>query len=251
MFKKLIFLPVIILSLSALGQDSKWYFSLNMGKSIAMGTFAESPLNNLNAGFAQNGFVLSLESNYAVNENFSLKGTVLLNSNNINKLPLWTNLNNKMNRLFPVEVKNQELVSLSVNPWVTNSLLIGPDYTFFLNNIKLDFYALGGLSVIYLPQSNLVYQNPSNNWTYINRNTNSRDYNLGFCTGTSLRYPISERFDLRVGFNYFYTKCTEKFEEVKITKTESTTVVEQLSSSNSSVPISTISASVGLVYYLK
>jgi hypothetical protein len=251
MFKRLEFLFFVILSLSASGQDSKWYFSLNMGKSITMGAFSETPQNNLNAGFAQNGFVLSLESNYALNENLSLKGSVLLNTNNINRLPLWTNLNNRMNRLFPVEVKDQEFISLTVNPWVTNSVLIGPDYTFIFNNLKLDFYVIGGLSVIYLPQSKLIYQNPTNNWTYINRNINSKDYNYGFSTGTSLRYPVSERFDFRIGFSYFYTKCIESFEEVRITKTESTTVLEQLSSGNSSVPVSTISASVGLVYYLK
>lgn len=251
MLKRLILLLYIILSLSASGQDSKWYFSLNMGRSIAMGAFSETPLNNLNAGFAQNGFVLTLESNYAIDDNFSLKGTVLLNSNNINREPLWTNLYNRMNRFFPVEVKNTEFISLSVDPWLTNSVLAGPDYTFTFNNIKLDFYALGGLSVIYLPQSKLIYQNPANNWIYIHRNTNSKDYNYGFSTGTSLRYPVSERFDFRFGVSYFYTKCTENFEEVRITKSESTTVLEQLSSGSSTVPLSIVSASVGLVYYLK
>lgn len=241
----------VILSLNALGQDSRWNFSLSMGKSIALGAFSENPINNLNAGFAQNGFVLSLESNYSLNEKLSLKGSVLLNTNNVNRLPLWTNLNNRMNRLFPVEVKDQEFISLTVNPWVTNSVFIGPDYTFIFNNLKLDFYAIGGLSVIYLPQTKLIYQNPANNWTYISRNTNSIDYNYGFSTGTSLRYPISERFDLRFGLSYFYTKCMESFEEVRITKTESTTVLQQLSSGSSSVPVNIISASVGLVYYLK
>lgn len=216
-----------------------------------MGAFSDTPQNNLDVGFAQNGFALSLESNYAIDDKFSLKGAVLLNSNNINRAPLWTNLYNRMNRFFPVEVKNNEFISLNVNPWVTNSLLTGPNYTFTFNNLKWDLYALGGLSVIYLPQSKLIYQNPANNWTYIHRNTNSKDYNFGFSTGTSLRYPVSERFDFRFGVSYFYTKCNESFEEVRITKTESTTVLEQLSSGSSSVPVSVISASIGIVYYLK
>ncbi len=222
-----------------------------MGRSLALGAFSENSLNNLNTGYAQNGFTLSLETNYALDENLSLKGTVFLNTNNINRLPLWSNLNNRMNRLFPVEIKDQQFISLTVNPWVTNSVLVGPDYAFIFDNSKLDFYALAGLSVIYLPQSKLLYQNPANNWVYMNRNSNSRDFNYGISTGTSLRYPISEKFDFRIGLNYFFTRGTQKFEEVKITKEETTIVLEQLNTGKSSVPVSIISASIGLVYYLK
>lgn len=233
------------------GQENKWFFSLNMGKTFPQGAFAENPLNSLNTGFAQNGFALSLESNYAINDNLSMKGTVLLNTNTINRLPLWTNLNNRMNRFFPVETKDQEFISLTVNPWVANSVLVGPDYAFIFNNLKLSFYATGGLSMVYLPQTKLIYQNPANNWMYINQNTNSVDFNLGFSTGASLRYPVSERFDFCLGFNYFNTKCTENFEELKITKAQSTTTTEQLNTGKSSVPVSVISATLGLVYYLK
>jgi hypothetical protein len=249
MVKRFLLLALVFLSLNISGQESKWFFSLNMGRSISMGAFAKD--NSQEAGFAQNGFTLSLESNYLLNENLSLKGTALLNTSNINRSSLWTNLYNHMDRLFPVEVKNREFISLLVNPWVTNSVLVGPNYSITYNSLKLDFFAIGGLSAIDLPQIKLVYQNPVNNWTYANRNINSRDFNYGFSTGTSLRCPVSERFDFRIGLSYFYTKCVEKFEEVRITKTETSTVVEQLSTSQATVPVSIFSATVGLVYYLK
>jgi hypothetical protein len=251
MINKLLIILFLFLNLELFGQDTPWYFSLNMGKSWPIGAFSQNSTNELNTGFAQTGFSLSLESNYAVNDNFAFKGLVLLNTHSLNRLPLWNVLNQELNRTLASQTINPKFLSLNVNPWESNSLLFGPVYTFLVKNLKWDFYATGGLSLIYLPQPKLIYEDPLNTWIYINRNTTKRSYSYGFNAGSSVRFPISEKFDFRVAFNYFHAKAIQKFEEVKITTTQSSTTIQQLNTGKATVPIDALSATLGLVYYLK
>jgi len=240
MRKNILFLFFTILSFSLAGQESKWFFSLNMGGSFP-----------IDKDFAQNGFSLSLESNYLINNNFSFKGMALLNTNPVKRLPLWNRLVTRMNEHFPIDIQDRQFLSMTVNPWLTNSLMVGPVYTFILGNAKLDFHALGGLTVVYLPRPTFTYQNPANNWIYVRHGLNSTDFSYGLLAGTALRLPMSERFDFRISVNYFQSHSIGRYEELRITKDASSTVTEQVFTGESSVPIKLIDATLGFVYYLR
>ena len=246
---------IFILSASFISQTFRTrepvVFFPEHGQIYSAWSIFSNSLDQLNTGFASNGFMLSLESNYSFNGRFSLKGMALLNTNTVNRLPLFTNLNDHLKKTISIDITDQKFLSLTENPWVTNGLLVGPAYTITFNKLKWDLYGTGGLSVIYLPAPQFIYQNPSNNWVYINRNTKPWFFTYALNAGSTLRYPVSERFDLQVGFNIFNSKATQRFEEVKITTTQTGTVIQQLNSGKATVPINIISTSVGLVYYLK
>ena len=160
MTNKIFLFFLLLLSLKLSGQENQWYFSLNMGKSIPLGAFSQNSLDQLNTGFASNGFMLSLESNYSFNGRFSLKGMALLNTNTVNRLPLFTNLNDHLKKTISIDITDQKFLSLTENPWVTNGLLVGPAYTITFNKLKWDLYGTGGF-ISYLSACTSIYLSES------------------------------------------------------------------------------------------
>lgn len=250
MKKIYLFLFYFVLSFSLSGQTDEWFFSLNLGGSWPLGAFAKNTSTDQNGGFAGKGFSLSLDANRPVSDNLAFKGMALLNNNPVNRNWMVTNLVSRMSQYFPFDSKDQQFLSMTVNPWVSNGLLIGTVYTITFDKFLWDIQALGGLNVAYLPQEKLLYQNPANNWIYLHRNTNSVSFSYGLLAGTALRFPISEKVYLRVGFDYYNSRATINYEEQKVTKDESAIHVDQLGAGKSVVPIETISGTIGFVYYL-
>jgi hypothetical protein len=246
----LISLLCLILSFSVYGQSDSWYFSLNLGGSWPVGKFAERTATDMKSGYAQKGFSLSLEANYPVSNHFSFKGTVLLNNNPVNQLGVFNQLVNRMTQYFTIESADQEFLSMTVNPWVWNGLLLGPVYTITFDKIFWDFQAMGGLNVTYLPQQKLIYQNPANNWLYIHHNLNTIDFSYGLLVGTAFRFPISDKIYLRLGLDYYNSRASVRYEEIKVTNEGSTSHTDQLGAGTSVVPVENISGTIGFVYYL-
>ena len=246
----LVLLLCLISFSSVSGQSDNWYFSLSLGGSWPVGEFAKKTETNLNSGYAQKGFSLSIDANYPVSNKFSLKGTALLNNNPVNRLGEFNQLVDRMTHYFPIESQDQEFLSMTVNPWVWNGLLIGPVYTITFDKIFWDFQVLGGLNVTYLPQQKLLYNNPSNNWLYIQHNLNSINVSYGLLAGTAFRFPVSDKIYLRLGLDYYKTRASIKYEEIKVTNEGNTTHIDQLNAGTSVVPIENISGTIGFVYYL-
>jgi hypothetical protein len=250
MKNNLLLLLCLGLSSSLFGQSDNWYFSLNMGGSWPIGTFAGNTATDPNAGFASTGFSLSLDANYPLNDNHALKGMALLNNNPVNRYWQLTQLVSRMTKFFPISTQDQQYLSMTVNPWVYNGLLFGPVYTIPFDKILWDFQALGGLNVAYLPQQKLLYQNPANNWLYIHHNLNSVNVSYGLLAGTAVRFPVSDKIYLRLGIDFYYSRASLRYEELRVTKDATTTITEHLSAGNYSVPIENISGTIGLVYFL-
>jgi hypothetical protein len=232
------------------GQSDGWYFSLNLGGSWPIGEFASNTSTDLKSGYAQNGFCLSLDATYPVSEKISLKGMVNLNNNPVDKLAVYNQLVDRMIQYFPIETTDQEFITMTVNPWVWNGILAGPVYTIPIKKIFWDFQVMGGLNVAYLPQQKLIYENPTNNWLYIHQNLNTINVSYGLLAGTAFRFPVSDKIYLRLGVDYYNSRATVKYEEIKVTNEGSTSHTDQLGAGTSVVPIENISATIGFVYYL-
>jgi hypothetical protein len=106
------------------------------------------------------------------------------------------------------------------------------------------------LNVAYLPQQKLLYEKTVNNWFYLDRNTTSTSFSYGLLAGTAFRFPVSDRLNLRVGVDYYRSKASISYEQIRVTKQGETVVTEKLGNGSGSVPIETISGSIGFVYYL-
>jgi hypothetical protein len=240
----------LLLTSHLFGQPDGWYFSFNLGGSWPVGEFAGNTSGDLKSGYAQNGFSLSLDAVYPVSENISLKGMVFLNNNPVDKLAIYNQLVNRMVQYFPIEATDEQFITMTVNPWVWNGILAGPVYTITFKKLLWDFQVMGGLNVAYLPQQKLIYDNPGNNWHYIHQNLNSVNVSYGLMAGTAVRYPVSDKIYLRLGVDYYNSRASLKYEELRVINEGSTTVTEQLGAGTSVVPIENISGTIGFVYYL-
>lgn len=241
----------IVLSFSVYAQSDNWYFSFSMGGSWPLGTFIKADIDNQESGYARNGFTLILDATYPVSDHVGLKGMALMNTNPVDRSWLGTKLETRMNAV-PILVadEDREFLSLRVNSWMWNALLAGPVYTINFDRIFWDFQLLGGMNVAYLPQPKLKYEKPANNWLYLDRNTTTTNVSYGLLAGTAFRFPVTNRFNLRVGVDYYRSQANVKYEQIRVSKQGETILTENLGKGSSTVPIEMISATVGFVYYL-
>ena len=250
--KKIIVLVVFsVLSVSLYAQSDNWYFSFSMGGSWPLGTFIKTDIGNQESGYAKNGFTLILDATYPVSDHWGLKGMALMNTNPVDRDGMGTKLETRMNAIpITVAEADREFLSMRVNSWMWNALLAGPVYTISFDRIYWDFQLLGGLNVAYLPQQKMLYEKPANNWFYLDRNTSTTSVSYGLLAGTAFRFPVTDRFNLRVGVDYYRSKANVPYEQIRVSKQGETVNTENLGKGTAANPIEMISATIGFVYYL-
>lgn len=241
----------IVLSISAYSQSDNWFFSFSMGGSWPMGTFKLTDIDNQESGYAKNGFATMLDATYPVSDHWGLKGMALLCTNPVDRSWLGTKLETRMQAFYPViEESDREFLSLRVNSWMWNALLAGPVYTINFDRVFWDFQVLGGMNVTYLPQQKLLYEKPGNKWFYLDRNTSTINFSYGLLAGTAFRFPVTDRINLRVGIDYYRSKASIQYEQIRVSKPEATEITDKLGNGSADIPIEMLSGTIGFVYYL-
>ena len=241
----------IVLSISSNAQSDSWFFSFSMGGSRPLGTFVNTDIDNKESGYAKNGFTLLLDATYPVSNHWGFKGMAMMNTNPVDRNWLGTKLETRMQAFYPViEEADREFLSLRANSWMWNALLAGPVYTINFDRVYWDFQVLGGMNVAYLPQQKLLYEKPANNWFYLDKNTSTINVSYGLLAGTALRFPVTERINLRVGIDYYRSNAKVQYEQIRVSKQETTILTEKLGNGSADVPIEMISGTIGFVYYL-
>ncbi len=251
MKKTAFFIAFIVLSISGYAQSDNWYFSFSMGKSFPLGTFKQTIIDNSESGYAQNGFNLLLDATYPLSDNWGIKGAVMINTSPVDRNWLGTKLESRMNAAgISIAEADRSFLSLNTNSWMWNALLTGPVYTINFNRIYWDFQLLGGMNIAYLPQQKLSYIKPANNWQYLDTNTSNMNVSYGILAGSSLRFPISDRLNFKIAVDYYQSRALIKFEQTRVTKQGETILTEKLGNGSNAIPISSVSGSIGFVYYL-
>jgi hypothetical protein len=251
MKKIAVFLVCIAFTINVYSQTDNWYFSFSMGGTLPIGIFSQTDIGNAKSGLAKNGFALLLDASYPLSNHWGLKGMALVNTNPVDRNSLGAKLESRMNAAaIIVADADREFLSLRTNSWMWNALLAGPVYAINLDRISWDFHLLGGMNVVYLPQQKMLYEKPANSWYYLDRNTTTTKVSYGLLAGTAFRFPVSERINLKIGFDYFRSNATVPFEQIKVTKQGETVLTQKLGSGSSNIPIEMLSGSIGFVYYL-
>lgn len=242
----------ILFYISSFAQTDNWYFSFSMGKGMPMGSFSKtSGADPDQYGFAKNGFALLLDATYPMDDHWGLKGMVLVNTNPVDRKGLGTMLEQRIPSSISIAAVDQDNLSLQADSWMWNAMMIGTSYTLNFDRIYWDFQLLGGLNVIYLPQQKLSYESITNNWFYLDQNTTSHSVSAGVMAGTALRFPMSDRFNLKVGIDYFNSRAKVKYEQLKVTDLGASQLSEKLAEGHSTVAIHEITGTIGFVYYLQ
>lgn len=243
-------LVLLLLSGKLSAQPDNWYFSLSMGGCWPIGSFANSNPDMEENGFALKGFALNLDATYPLSSNWALKGVVMLNSNPVDRNGMGTMMENRMKKQVPFAEAERDNLILTVNSWMSNSMLFGPVYTINFDGLAWDFHVMTGMNVAYLPNPKLLYKHSSGSWEYLQRNTNTTNVSLDLLAGTAFRFKVSEKVQLKLALDYQRSKSNTKFEELKSTKVNDVITKEILNTGNTIVPKQVVMGSIGFVYYL-
>jgi len=246
-------LSVLVLTLASFSlsaQPDNWYFSITMGGCWPTGAFSNLNPAGSGAGFATRGFALNLDATYPLGDHWGLKGMVVLNNNPLDRNGIGTMMEDRMKKLVPFTEAERDNLSLSVNSWMSNSLIFGPVYSLNFDNFSLDFQAMTGMHVTYLPNQKLLYKYSSGTWEYLQHNTNSTNVSLDLLVGTALRFKVTDKVQLKIAVDYQWAGSTTKYEEVKSTKIGTTITNNVLNSGHTYVPNEVVTGTIGFVYYL-
>jgi len=243
---------LLFVGLSASAQTENWSFSLSMGGAWPLSTFKDNNPDNTKAGHARQGFNMTLESNYALQDNLALTGMLNFGNNPVNRDGVGTRLENMFNENYSITPTERDNLKLNANSWLWGSILVGPRYSINFNTFSWDFQTLGGVNVNFLPNQQLIYDNPNNDWYYINQATNRNNLTFAWKAGTALRFAVSPRTNLQLGLSYFQSSAKISREEKEVEKgtiTNSTRTF--IGNENNHYTLSTLNATIGFVYYLE
>jgi hypothetical protein len=246
----LLLIVFLFLSAHLTAQPENWYFSMTMGGSWPVGSFAETNPTSSGAGFALKGFALNLDATYPLSPNWGLKGLVMLNNNPVDRNGIGTMMENRMKKLVPFTEAQRDNLTLTVDSWVSNSIVFGPVFTINFDQVAWDFQAMAGMNISYLPNQKLLFKTTDNNWEYLQRNTNSTSTSYDLLVGTALRLKVTEKLHLKLAMDFQHCRSKIDFEELKTTLQNSTTTTEHLNSGSSSISKQEVIGSLGFVYYL-
>jgi len=249
--RNLLFVCVLmLLSIPLSAQPDNWYFSISMGGCQPLGSFAGTNPAKAGAGYALRGFVLNLDATYPLSNHWGLKGMVMLNNNPVDRNGLGTMMEGRMKKLVPFTEAERDNLTLTVNSWMSNSLVFGPVFSINFDRFAWDFQAMAGMNVTYLPNQKLLFKPSSGSWEYLQHNTNNIHVSLDLLAGSAVRFKVTDKLQLKVALDYQHSKSKNNFEELKTIKTNGSTSVENLNSGSTEVPKQVVVGSVGFVYYL-
>ncbi|MCX6220190.1 MAG: hypothetical protein NTZ69_04310 [Bacteroidia bacterium] len=241
---------LMLLSIPLSAQPDNWYFSISMGGCLPLGSFADTNPAKTGAGFALKGFALNLDATYPLSNHWGLKGMVMLNNNPVDRNGMGTMMENRMKKLVPFTEAERDNLTLTVNSWMSNSLVFGPVFSINFDRFAWDFQAMAGMNVTYLPNQKLLYKPSSGSWEYLQHNTNNIHVSLDLLAGSAVRFKVTDKLQLKVALDYQHSKSKNSFEELKTTKTNGSTSVDILNTGSTKVPKQVVIGSVGFVYYL-
>ena len=238
--------------MNASGQNENWSFSLSMGGAIPVNTFKENAPDNNKAGHAENGFNMTLESDYQLQDNLSLTGMLYLGNNPVNRDGVGTKLENMFRENYTITTSERDYLKLNANPWLWGSVMTGPRYSINFNTVSWDFQALAGVNINFLPNQQLIYDNPNNNWFYINHAINRNNLAFAWLAGTALRFAVTPRTNLKIGVSYFRSAAKISREEKEVEKGTGTNLNQTLiGQEDNHYKLATLNATFGFVYYLE
>jgi hypothetical protein len=241
---------MVFLTFSVSAQPENWYLSLSMGGCLPIGSFANANPANAENGFALRGFALNMDATYPLSANWGIKGMVMLNSNPVDRNGMGTMMENRMKKQVSFTEAERPSLTFSVNSWMSNSIILGPVYSLNFDKLAWDFQVMAGMHVAYLPNQNLLFNNPNNKWEYQQRNTNPVNISLDLLVGTALRFPVTDKVQLKVAMDYQKSRIKNSYEELRINNLGATYSLDHLGSGSNNVQSDVVIGTVGFVFYL-
>ncbi|MCD6566507.1 MAG: hypothetical protein J7K53_11270 [Bacteroidales bacterium] len=181
----------------------KSFMSLTMGSSIPVGSFSETE-DIYSDGFAGSNFVINFDGAYFFMPVVGMGGTFSFGSSYGGGESLENALYDDIIEKFPIlTVPADPDYNFDAGKWNYVNLMAGPQISIPLNNINIDFKALGGLSFIFVPSRDISIELDN---VEFQSSTNGDVLNLGYIIGTGVRFGVGRGTGIRLGLDYYHSK---------------------------------------------
>ena len=84
-------------------------------------------------------------------------------------------------------------------------MIVSVHFTIPLNNINIDFKALGGLSFVFVPSRDINIELDNGEFQ---SSTQGDELNFGYIIGTGVRFGVGRGTGIRLGIDYYHSKPT-------------------------------------------
>lgn len=183
----------------------KSFMSLTMGSSVPVGSFSETE-DIYSDGFAGSNFVINFDGAYFFMPVVGLGGTFSFGSSYGGGESLENALYDDIITKFPIlSVPADTDPVFDSGKWNYVNLMAGPQISIPLNNINIDFKALGGLSFVFVPSRDISIELDNGEFQ---SSTQGDELNFGYIIGTGVRFGVGRGTGIRLGLDYYHSKPT-------------------------------------------
>lgn len=225
----------------AIGQGkNQSYISLTVGASIPTADFAKADAGsfdnwNNTAGFAKTGLAIGVEGAHYFTPRIGLAGAIYYSNHGGFSSADAAKLGDSYTDAFGVD---ESTVTTSGSYQALN-VMIGPQYTFPLGKLALDFRVLGGLLKSISTPTMTVQLEDVTETTFTQLSSTASAF--GWQVGTGIRYALTDRLGLMIRADYFAS------DGIKIDNENRTNSAGRLVTKQ---PMSWVNASAGLSFSL-
>ncbi len=195
------FFFLVLITTACYAQKS--FMSLTMGSSIPVGSFSESE-DIYSDGFAGSNFVINFDGTYFFMPVVGVGGTFSFGSSYGGGESLENALYDDVLEKFPIlSVPTDPEYNFDAGKWNYVNLMAGPQISIPLNNMNIDFKALGGLSFVFVPSRDMNIE--LDNGEFIS-STKGDELNFGYIIGTGVRFGVGRGTGIRLGLDYYHSE---------------------------------------------
>ena len=174
-----------------------------MGSSVPVGSFSETE-DIYSDGFAGSNFVINFDGTYFFMPVVGVGGTFSFGSS-------YGGGESLENALYDDIIEKFPILSVPVNPdysfdagkWNYVNLMAGPQISIPINNINIDFKALGGLSFVFVPSRDISIELDNGEFQ---SSTQGDELNFGYIIGTGVRFGVGRGTGIRLALDYYHSE---------------------------------------------
>ncbi|NJO00614.1 MAG: hypothetical protein HC880_02040 [Bacteroidia bacterium] len=190
--KRFILLYLILNSGISFAQEEteKFYLGFSYGRSFSVGNFADTDIENVDAGFAENGQKIELFGGVPLDDKITVVAVFRYQS-------FDTDVDALVNELKE-ENPGGEFIG-SADEWQTYYAMVGLSYGIKLTK-KLKFSPRFALGPLFAKNPEITINNPNGTFTQSYSRSSETGFGLGYEIGFGLRNDFGKRFSLMPTF---------------------------------------------------
>ena len=195
------FFFIFLITIACYAQKS--FMSLTMGKSVPVGSFSDT-VDIYSDGFAGSNFVINFDGAYFFMPVVGIGGTFSFGSSYGGGKSLENALYDDVIEKFQIlSVPDDREYNFDAGKWNYVNLMAGPQVSIPLNNINIDFKALGGLSFVFVPSRDISIELDNGEFQ---SSTQGDELNFGYILGTGVRFGVGRGTGIRLALDYYHSK---------------------------------------------